>query len=114
MTMKLYITATGRYVGTQQEAKADGKGWVPEEVPTDKPGLIHYLNTLTLGAKPTLITEIVAAPSHMSTSVIEQSAIGGITQLQVEEYILNEASVAQVSELFARLGTRFKELAALS
>ncbi len=42
--MNLYITATGRYVGTQAEARADGKGWTPEEVPTDKAGLIAYLN----------------------------------------------------------------------
>lgn len=44
--MKLYITAAGIYAGTQVEAKADGKGWKPEEVPTDKYGLINYLNRL--------------------------------------------------------------------
>ncbi len=46
--MRLYLTATGRYVGTQAEARADGKDWTPEEVPTDKAGLIAYLNRLTL------------------------------------------------------------------
>lgn len=49
--MNLYITATGRYAGTQAEAKADGKGWTPEVVPTDKPGLIAYLNALSLKEK---------------------------------------------------------------
>lgn len=42
--MNLYLTATGRYVGTQAEARQDGKGWTPETVPTDKEGLIAYLN----------------------------------------------------------------------
>ena len=42
--MNLYLTADGRYVGTQAEAKAAGKGWTPETVPTDKEGLIEYLN----------------------------------------------------------------------
>lgn len=45
--MNLYLTAAGRYVGTQADAKAAGKGWKAEEVPTDKPGLIAYLNSLT-------------------------------------------------------------------
>lgn len=44
--MKLYLTAAGVYAGTQIEAKRDGKGWTPEEVPTDKQGLIDYLNAL--------------------------------------------------------------------
>lgn len=44
--MNLYLTADGRYVGTQAEAKRSGKGWTPETVPTDKEGLIEYLNGL--------------------------------------------------------------------
>ncbi len=41
--MKLYI-ANGTYVGTQADAKAIDKKFVEEEVPTDKAGLIAYLN----------------------------------------------------------------------
>lgn len=44
--MNLYRDATGVIVGTQVEAKRMGKGWVPIEVPTDKQGLIDYLNAL--------------------------------------------------------------------
>lgn len=44
--MKLYIAA-GQYVGTQAEAKAiDKTGFEQVEVPTDKEGLIAYLNGL--------------------------------------------------------------------
>lgn len=47
--MRLYITAAGVYAGTQAEAKRDGKGWHEEMVPTDKTGLIDYLNKLKYG-----------------------------------------------------------------
>ena len=42
--MRLYRTRTGRWVGTQTDARADGKGWQQVEVPTDKPGLLTFLN----------------------------------------------------------------------
>jgi len=42
--MRLYICADGSYAGTQADAKAMGKGWEQVEVPTDKAGLIDYLN----------------------------------------------------------------------
>lgn len=41
--MKLYL-ANGIYVGTQAEAKKLDKNFTPVEVPTDKEGLIAYLN----------------------------------------------------------------------
>lgn len=43
--MKLYI-ANGIYVGTQAEAKRLDKAFEQVEVPTDKEGLIAYLNSL--------------------------------------------------------------------
>lgn len=41
--MKLYL-ANGQYVGTQSEARKIDKGFEQVEVPTDKEGLIAYLN----------------------------------------------------------------------
>lgn len=63
--MKLYITAAGVYAGTQVEAKADGKGWQLEEVPTDKYGLIDYLNKLVHKGSglPPFAPEPVAPPT---------------------------------------------------
>lgn len=43
--MKLYFAA-GQYVGTQAEAKALTKDFAALEVPTDKEGLITYLNSI--------------------------------------------------------------------
>lgn len=43
--MKLYFAA-GQYVGTQAEAKALTKDFASLEVPTDKEGLITYLNSI--------------------------------------------------------------------
>lgn len=42
--MKLYRTATGTFVGTQDDARRGGKGWTQVDVPTDKQGLLGYLN----------------------------------------------------------------------
>ncbi len=44
--MKLYI-ANGTYVGTQADAKAITKQFTEVDVPTDKAGLIAYLNHVT-------------------------------------------------------------------
>lgn len=42
--MKLYLAA-GQYVGTQADAKRLDKGYEAVEVPTDKEGLIAFLNS---------------------------------------------------------------------
>lgn len=44
--MKLYRTATGTWAGTQSDA---GKGFTQVDVPTDKPGLLAFLNTHATG-----------------------------------------------------------------
>lgn len=60
--MRLYITAAGRFVGTQDDARKDGKGWHLEEVPTDKAGLIDYLNELAANVPPQDALEFEPAP----------------------------------------------------
>lgn len=42
--MRLYRTAKGRFVGTKDDARADGRGWKQVEVPTNKAGLLAFLN----------------------------------------------------------------------
>ena len=49
--MKLYI-ANGTYVGTQAEAKKLDRDYEPVEVPTDKEGLIAYLNVSKFVTQP--------------------------------------------------------------
>jgi hypothetical protein len=120
MTMKLYrVNAVVPYfVGTQAEAKSDARtckcDWELVEVPTDKEGLIGYLNTH--GGNPCSI-QLVGDDSEQEVDdniasetvkpVAPPKAV--VDQTSVEDYILNEASTAQVEQLFARIGTRFKE-----
>jgi hypothetical protein len=47
--MRLYHTPTGQWAGTQAEAKALGL-FELVEVPTDKPGLLAFLNLHRVGA----------------------------------------------------------------
>lgn len=49
--MRLYICIDGTFAGTQAEANAKGKGWTQVEVPTDKAGLIDYLNGMVEEAR---------------------------------------------------------------
>lgn len=50
--MKTYFVA-GRYYGTQAEAKKIDKNFAEIEVPTDKPGLLAFLNE-----RPRLVEEV--------------------------------------------------------
>ena len=43
--MRLYRTAAGQWAGTQADARdLAGKAWEEVDVPTDKPGLLAWLN----------------------------------------------------------------------
>lgn len=52
--MRLYRTPSGSWAGTQADAKAlaksEGTAWAELEVPTDKPGLLAFLNENRVGA----------------------------------------------------------------
>lgn len=115
--MKLYITAAGRYVGTQAEAKADGKGWTQVEVPTDKAGLIDYLNTLP-PAQPSELTtlddfleeegilEEVTENAKRRVAAYEEAPIG---LTDVETFIQN-ADAPALSSVAENVAYRFKEI----
>jgi hypothetical protein len=99
--MNLYITAAGRYVGTQAEARQDGKGWTPETVPTDKDGLIAYLNRLT--AMPRALN----AQAETNQRVASRSVLEDLTWKEADpsapQPTLREAVVltqAKVDEMF--------------
>lgn len=44
--MRLYLCQDGSYAGTQADAKLRGKNFEQIEVPTDKDGLLSYLNQM--------------------------------------------------------------------
>lgn len=123
--MNLYITADGRYVGTQVEAKKAGKGWTPETVPTDKEGLIAYLNghnerTCARLEKFDQVDRELAILSDLPNPFADPEpapppaprvASTSFEATEIEDFILNEASVAQCENIFSTLGSRFSELA---
>ena len=93
--MNLYLTNTGRYVGTQVEAKASGLGWTPEEVPVDKQGLIDYLNTLSekqphASDNDELIQELHSKIERLTNAIpvpVVAGDSGPLNQAAVEKYI---------------------------
>jgi hypothetical protein len=56
--MRLYRTTAGRWVGTLAEAGRKGS-WEQVEVPTDKPGLLDWLN-MQAGAAPAPVVPAAA------------------------------------------------------
>jgi hypothetical protein len=71
--VRLYIRTDGSYAGTQADA---GKGWKLEEVPTDKPGLLAYLNAM-VGSDPApmaLRSPVEAPPAAIRPGYAEKSA----------------------------------------
>lgn len=82
--MRLYICIDGSFAGTQADAKAKGNGFTEVDVPTDKAGLIDYLNgmvdearglttdraaDMAFGPIPTAPKPAAAPPSYADQSV---------------------------------------------
>lgn len=47
--MKLYVSTSGQWFGTQAEARKGGASIDPTEVPVDKAGLLEFLNAHKVG-----------------------------------------------------------------
>ena len=105
--MRLYITAGGEYAGTQKEA---GKGHRLEEVPTDKAGLIDYLNALKGKAEFAEVDEPAPPPPPTPSHDVIAAKVSAFKTDEIAAFILDKASVSQVERIFAVIGTRFAEL----
>lgn len=115
--MRLYRTATGHWTGTIADATkaaridADGR-WDQIEVPTDKAGLIAFLNDME--ARP-------ATPAASQPDFPVQPDVAAVVEPKappptpasadaVADWIMDEATPPQVEATFAALGVRFHEM----
>ena len=86
--MKLYTNSLGQWTGTQAEAKKIGAQLI--EVPTDKPGLIEFLNgQQKIAAAET--TQPTARPGkkqkqHISHELFEVANRASLQELQAVVY----------------------------
>lgn len=126
--MKLYL-ANGQYVGTQAEARKIDKGFEQVEVPTDKEGLIDYLNNIGQGNRhdDTIVEEIVGAkPQSMNLeealatqrAAVDTRADCRLARLadgiNVEEEIANAdfpTALRLAEHATARVGEHLREIA---
>lgn len=116
--MRLYIRADGSYAGTQKDA---GKGAVQVEVPTDKEGLIAYLNS-QLG-EAAQVEPVAGAPSagpapivcpnckrdHADARRIAQLTEQAAIRVELEHHIF-KGDLHLVGGLIDATLNRFKEL----
>lgn len=127
--MKLYLAA-GTYVGTQADARKLDRDFQPVDVPTDKEGLIAYLNRITEKTewlKAPQVEEGVMDPPETPYTHRVQTELPA-TNLRPEpistetdaivEHILDHASQAQIERiglaLFARVGEATRAVRVLS
>lgn len=107
--MKLYQTTLGQWAGTQADARAlkatHGVDFEQVEVPTDKPGLLEFLNRHQVGA---LQADTCGggsiedpAPDQMSIEIDESVVIN---------FVFDKADGRAVERIFEALGTRFHEM----
>jgi hypothetical protein len=87
--MRLYRTEAGKWAGTQDEARQlAGRAWSQVEVPTDKPGLLAFLNEMAAKAprSPVERLEPDHAPPHQaeakSTPASPAAAPASISKVQ--------------------------------
>lgn len=122
--MKLYLTQAGRWSGTQADARLDGS-FEQIEVPTDKPGLLDWLNNREQGNcyDDTFLSEEGTKERARQTLDLLDGPVGK-PQEQPEQppaqapnwkadsvlaWLLDSATPAQVEQVFAALGARFHE-----
>jgi len=106
--MRLYLTSTGQWSGTQSDAaglvRANGGTWEQADVPTDKPGLIAWLNDRQAGAAPA-----TAPPASKPTDADAQRA-EGLRRISIEEEIQG-CDLPRLAVLAENVAWRFHELA---
>jgi hypothetical protein len=122
--MRLYVTPSGRWAGTQSDAvkiarEADAGHWQQFEVPTDKPGLLAFLDErrvrAEIGEAPIPDAEIAeTAPPPPARAAAPDPAFEAAkarsrSASEIVDFILDEATVGQVENIFQALGTRFAE-----
>jgi len=104
---RAYKTAEGRFVATQEQA---GKGATQVVVPYKKADLLAFINeavelafTQGYGEAPQPAPRALPEPPSQIVEIPPR------TSQAVMEWLLDEATPADVENLFARLGTRFRE-----
>ena len=121
--MRLYRTAAGAWAGNQADARAlAGRDWTEIDVPTDKPGLLAWLNANT-GSAPVADCEPDDAPPPapaprvanedcpkccLSPRAAETLAQGDDVEALGD--FLWQASAWQLERLFAIFGHRMAQL----
>lgn len=106
--MRLYLTTTGQWSGTQSDAaglvRASGGTWEQVDVPTDKPGLIAWLNDRRACAAP------VTAPPASTPTGADAERAENLRRISIEEEI-QRCDLPRLAVLAENVAWRFHELA---
>lgn len=120
--MNLYL-ANGIYFGTQADARKVDRSFAPVDVPTDKAGLIAYLNDISVAAKPPASapeSSVVAPPPVAAARPLSAAnviakmdafqAVPDSQKLTVLEEAIQNANGFQLASLIGNVMSRLEEL----
>lgn len=103
-------------VGTQDDARSAAReakvDWEQIDIPTDKAGLMAYVNELIYQgassdrAAEAALNAVIDIPRP--EAAVHQSQ-ESFTASEIEDFLLNRATLPQCENIFACLGTRFAE-----
>lgn len=110
--MIFYRDEDGHWYATQADAKASKKQWFQEEVPTDKYGLLAWLNHQVALAQEQIEPEptptITSSPDPQPPVFLELPK-PQYDANSIVNWLLDEATQGQVEAVFSAIGCRWGE-----
>ena len=98
--MRLYKNTLNQWFGTQAEARSSGHGWHEVNVPTDKAGLLEWLNSQS---------EMGILQSQTQPPAVHQSTLTKPHRWQTIKQCAEEATFAEMGHALAILMNRLEE-----
>lgn len=107
--MRLYLTSTGQWTGTQSDAaglvRANGGTWEQVDMPDDKAGRIAWLNERWARSSPGPALSTPSAPTYAEAQRAEN-----LRRISIEEEI-QSCDLPRLAVLAENVAWRFHELA---
>ncbi len=98
--MRLYKNTLNQWFGTQSEARSSGHGWPEVNVPTDKAGLLEWLNSQS---------EMGILQSQTQPPAVHQSTLNKPHRWQTIKQCAEEATFAEMGQALAVLMNRLED-----
>lgn len=109
--MIFYLANGTTLCPTQADAKALDRNFVQHDIPTDKPGLMAYVQGLLDQIHADDSPSVLPIANEIVQRFVEPDVpVATFNAERVEHWIFDQATSAEVERVFTALGTRFHEM----